>query len=736
MVELESLVSRYRTTSRLLHFELEHRKTTHLRLSLRYSMVGSGSKKSVDGFTPFRLERSYMNNVILVPVLIVRILNLLKIRLGLRGLVFFLGHHRRLATLGVEGDKAWADGGILCLCGHCDKCGGRIHRVLSPIPLDIWYGLGARVRVGADSKWSTRTPTRVTPTRNPQLPAIPVLCTMPSKYDNSQRHRAEVLLNSFLQFHFARLKRVQRRWCLARNRLRSSQSGALSLDHALMSLSSSSLSSSSDSSISSPAASFNSSSGSSSTSSFTQESSSDLDGSGLDGSEYFSQATEDVELWVAGQVATTVASLMSLQDELDIEMEMFFILSSDSESEFDWEENSGDADDEGSETDMMEWETMDYKGLSSSDAAEAQLSAMYAHCYTIPRKINEKPPPQLPFILHHSKHHQPKQFRQCLCVSPYTLDCLVTRIQDSRVFTNNSRNAQMSVEDQLAITLYCFGHYGNAAGLDEVGRWAGVGKGTVLLVTKRVLAAVLAPDMITENLRMPTEEEKKQAKQWVESRSCPAWRDGWCLVDSTLVPLFNRPYWYGESYFDWKCNYSLNFQIVSLPNLCIIDVGYGYTGSTHDATAWEKTQLKQAIDILLRDGEWIWADSAYPISERVVAPFKRPEKDLPQNEVFNNYVSMVRIKSKHAIGFLKGRFPSLKDLHISITDEQSHKLATYWGLGCVVTHNFAMSCEEREQIAEGDFTDNAVMSDPFLIEGLEEDELDNHISGEADGDGY
>ncbi|KAF5356673.1 hypothetical protein D9758_013757 [Tetrapyrgos nigripes] len=434
--------------------------------------------------------------------------------------------------------------------------------------------------------------------------------------------------------------------------------------------------------------SFNSLSGSSSTSSFTQESSSDLDGSGLDGSEYFSQATEDVELWVAGQVATTMASLMSLQDELDIEMEMFFILGSDSESEFDWEENSGDADDEGSETDMMEWETMDYKGLSSSDAAEAQLSAMYAHCYTIPRKINKKPPPQLPFILHHSKHHQPKQFHQCLGVSPYTFDCLVTRIQDSRVFTNNSRNAQMSVEDQLAITLYRFGHYGNAAGLDEVGRWAGVGKETVLLVTKRVLAAVLAPDMITENLRMPTEEEKEQAKRWVESCSCPAWRDGWCLVDDR-----------------------------SLPNLRIIDVGYGYTGSTHDATAWEKTQLKQAIDILL-----------------VVTPFKRPEKDLPQNEVFNNYVSMVHIKSEHAIGFLKGRFPSLKDLRISITDEQSHKLATYWGLGCVVTHNFAMSCEERERIAEGDFTDNAVMSDPFLIEGLEEDELDNYISGEVDGD--
>ena len=29
----------------------------------------------------------------------------------------------------------------------------------------------------------------------------------------------------------------------------------------------------------------------------------------------------------------------------------------------------------------------------------------------------------------------------------------------------------------------------------------------------------------------------------------------------TLVPFSNHPYWYGESYFDWKCNYSLNIQV-------------------------------------------------------------------------------------------------------------------------------------------------------------------------------
>jgi hypothetical protein len=64
-----------------------------------------------------------------------------------------------------------------------------------------------------------------------------------------------------------------------------------------------------------------------------------------------------------------------------------------------------------------------------------------------------------------------------------------------------------------------------------------------------------------EAVRMPTPSEKERAKAWVEAHSCKGWRNGWCLVDGTLVLLFDRPYWFGESYFDCKCNYSLNIQV-------------------------------------------------------------------------------------------------------------------------------------------------------------------------------
>ncbi|KZT20121.1 hypothetical protein NEOLEDRAFT_1076361 [Neolentinus lepideus HHB14362 ss-1] len=239
------------------------------------------------------------------------------------------------------------------------------------------------------------------------------------------------------------------------------------------------------------------------------------------------------------------------------------------------------------------------------------IDAMYEKRYEQPRDKLPRAAGFLSHVLDVLKTAWPDKFRENLRVSPHTFDKIVAALEKDPVFQNNSDNEQMPVEQQVAITLYRFGHDGNSAGLQQVANWSGVAKGTVGLVTRRVMTAILRPDFMGEAVHYPTPEEKEAAKHWVESHSCRAWRDGWCLVDGTLVPLFERPYWFRESYFDRKSNYSLNVQIVSLPNLQIIDFGYGYTGSTHDLTAWEATRIVQEHESVFEDDEFIWADSAY-----------------------------------------------------------------------------------------------------------------------------
>jgi hypothetical protein len=189
------------------------------------------------------------------------------------------------------------------------------------------------------------------------------------------------------------------------------------------------------------------------------------------------------------------------------------------------------------------------------------LQDMYANRYEAPRDQHPRGPSLMQFTLNKYKRLRPDLFRQDLRVSPDTFDKIVEKIANHPIFFNNSNCPQSPVEDQLAITLFCFGHYGNAASLERVRKWAGTSKGLVKLATRRVMTALLSPDFMQDSVRLPTEEEKEDAKAWVEEHSCKAWRDGWCLVDGTLIPLYARPYWYGESYFDRKCNYSLNVQV-------------------------------------------------------------------------------------------------------------------------------------------------------------------------------
>jgi hypothetical protein len=120
---------------------------------------------------------------------------------------------------------------------------------------------------------------------------------------------------------------------------------------------------------------------------------------------------------------------------------------------------------------------------------------------------------------------------------------------------------QMPIEEQLAIALYRFGHYGNAASTVKVALWAGVGYGTVRLVTRRIMQACCDESFRRSSLCWADDDAKENAKVWVEENSCLNWRNGWLMVDGTLVSLYSRPAFYGNVFFDRKSNYSLNVQV-------------------------------------------------------------------------------------------------------------------------------------------------------------------------------
>lgn len=145
------------------------------------------------------------------------------------------------------------------------------------------------------------------------------------------------------------------------------------------------------------------------------------------------------------------------------------------------------------------------------------------------------------------------------------------------------------------------------------------------------------------------------------------------------------------------------FKIVNLVhNLRIVDYCLGHTGSVHDSYAFESTRIYREHDQLLRPYEWIWADSAYPCHTWCVPPFKKPPNQqlTSRQKKFNYYLAMVRVRSEHTIGLLKGRFQSLRELRLLLSSDDNHDWIVVWIRCCIILHNMIIDIEGENEDAQ------------------------------------
>lgn len=198
---------------------------------------------------------------------------------------------------------------------------------------------------------------------------------------------------------------------------------------------------------------------------------------------------------------------------------------------------------------------------NSPDILTKYLYFVHSRRYLLERVAIPKSSSQLILLLHVYRFDHPELFRSAFRLNPATFDALIAVISPSPIFQNQSTNDQLPLDWQLGIALYRLGHYGNAASISKIALYLGVGAGTVDLCTRRVIAAICSDDFRKSVIRWPSDEQKELSKDWVEAQSCPAWRNGWLMVDGSLVPLFSRPGFYGNNWFDRKSNYSLNVQV-------------------------------------------------------------------------------------------------------------------------------------------------------------------------------
>ncbi|KAA1101533.1 hypothetical protein PGT21_023716 [Puccinia graminis f. sp. tritici] len=61
-------------------------------------------------------------------------------------------------------------------------------------------------------------------------------------------------------------------------------------------------------------------------------------------------------------------------------------------------------------------------------------------------------------------------------------------------------------------------------------------------------------------------------------------------------------------------------------------------------------------------GQYLIGDAAYNLTMTTIPPYKVPAANLLENVEFNYCLAKSRVRNKHAIGVLKARWSSLKEM--------------------------------------------------------------------------
>lgn len=177
----------------------------------------------------------------------------------------------------------------------------------------------------------------------------------------------------------------------------------------------------------------------------------------------------------------------------------------------------------------------------------------------------------------------------------------------------------------------------------------------------------------------------------------------------------------GDFYYDHHGCYSLNAQVVCDANWWIIFLFLGYTGNEtcptithiyminscsffklgqcHDHYVFCNSDLWINRDAYFSQGEYLIADSAYPISVNTIVAIKAFNGiPLMQDQVnFSSCIANACACNEHCIGMLKACWQSLKGLPAKFQEQSNVRDLTRvleWITTCTVLHNFLV--DERD----------------------------------------
>ena len=273
---------------------------------------------------------------------------------------------------------------------------------------------------------------------------------------------------------------------------------------------------------------------------------------------------------------------------------------------------------------------------------------------------------------------------------------------------------QQPIWVQLLVALERFGYDGTSSSIGKIARSLGIGNGTVILYTDRVIETILS--IHDEFITWPDRRKRKVTSNYFDEnhhfKGCVG------IVDGTFVNLCQKPSVDPETYWSRKQKYSMNVQIVCNEKREIIYYQVGYPGSCPDSVCFRNTDLFKNPSRYFSRGEYLLADGGYILNSKTLVPYRNPQE--PETLEFNRKLSSARIIVEHVMGNLKGRWGSLRGTRIKITRKEDTVKVNRFIRSILVLHNMVISYNDewRHEILEDENQENDVEEEDIEETGV------------------
>ncbi|KAL3856953.1 hypothetical protein ACJMK2_011659 [Sinanodonta woodiana] len=268
-------------------------------------------------------------------------------------------------------------------------------------------------------------------------------------------------------------------------------------------------------------------------------------------------------------------------------------------------------------------------------------------------------------------------------VSRHLFDIILGELYDSLLRKGKGTHETVTPGKQLLVGL-CY--LANNQSMREVAHIFDLSKSTVHKIVLDVCGAL--GQIGDRVIRWPSMERQREIARNVEQVCHIPGVVG--FIDGTHIRL-SFALGHDNDFYNRKGFPSIQLQIVVDDQMMITNVYTGWPGCTHDARVLRNSSLFQRAEAgeLFLQNHHIFGDSAYPLRNWLITPFKNFGHLTPQQKRFNQRLSSVRVTIERAFGHLKGRFRRLREVPLHNAEEICKLIYA----ACIL-HNFCIVHEE------------------------------------------